>query len=136
MAQVDARTTTRRRFVSLTTAAAAVLPTGINAAAGDPIFALIERAGAAYRAMDEDCQHSDKMSDVLSDAWDSTMTAVLSTPPTTMAGVIAALHFAGGEMVDGCRLSDSMAATDEDLYDAACNFLPMISAALRRLAGR
>ena len=123
--------------------------------ADDPIFALIERHRAATRAFSAAVSHKDKVQEVhwpwsdaperiaadaqydaASDAWQDTIEDLLSTEPTTIAGVAVVLDYVnepswGKEDDDKKTILVEAFETSEE---AALAFLPMIAATLRRPA--
>jgi hypothetical protein len=123
--------------------------------ADDPIFALIERHRAATRAFSAAVSHKDKVQEVhwpwsdaperiaadaqydaASDAWQDTIEDLLSTEPTTIAGVAVVLDYVN-EPSWGKEDDDKktiLVEAFETSQEAALAFLPMIAATLRRLA--
>jgi hypothetical protein len=98
----------------------------------DPVFAAIERHRQAMRT--RPAEHDDDARDRLLAAEGDAFVEWLTTPPTTMAGVIATLDHAAANYSDGfdsyyCRgdgdLSDVVAAGEQ--------FPAMIAAALRQI---
>jgi hypothetical protein len=111
------------------------------AATPDPIFALIEAHKAAqieYKtALDRDPYFDTPAIKAACDAAMAAHAAVLSTRPTTLAGVAAVLAFAGTEMFDD-DIGDSVLVNADGglppLRDASRGFLPMIAETVARLS--
>src|SRR5215472_10564704 len=123
--------------------------------ADDPIFALIQRHRAATRAFSAAVSNKDKVEEVhwpwsdaperiaadaqydaASDAWQEAIEELLSTEPTTIAGVAAVLDYVN-EPSWGKEDDDKktiLVEAFETSQEAALAFLPMIAATLRRLA--
>jgi hypothetical protein len=122
--------------------------------ADDPIFALIERHRAATRAFAAAVSNKDKVQeahwpwsdaperiaadaqyDAASDARQEAIEDLLSTEPTTFAGVAAVLDYVNEPSWD--KEDDGketiLVEAFETLQEAALAFLPMIAATLRRL---
>jgi len=123
--------------------------------ADDPIFALIERHRGATCAFSAAVSNKDKVQaahwpwsdaperiaadaqyDAASDARQEAIEDLLSTQPTTIAGVAAVLDYVnepswGEEQDDKETILVEAFETSEE---AALAFLPMIAATLRRLA--
>jgi len=123
--------------------------------ADDPIFALIERHRGAARTFSAAVSNKDKVQaahwpwsdaperiaadaqyDAASDARHEAIEDLLSTQPTTIAGVAAVLDYVnepswGEEHDDKETILVEAFETSEE---AALAFLPMIAATLRRLA--
>ena len=123
--------------------------------ADDPIFALIERHRGATRAFSAAVSNKDKVQaahwpwsdaperiaadaqyDAASDARHEAIEDLLSTQPTTIAGVAAVLDYVNepswGEDHDDKKTI--LVEAFETSEEAALAFLPMIAATLRRLA--
>ena len=123
--------------------------------ADDPIFALIQRHRAATRAFSAAVSNKDKVEEVhwpwsdaperiaadaqydaASDAWQEAIEELLSTEPTTIAGVAVVLDYVN-EPSWGKEDDDKktiLVEAFETSQEAALAFLPMIAATLRRLA--
>jgi hypothetical protein len=123
--------------------------------ADDPIFGLIQRHRAATRAFAAAVSNKEKVQEVhwpwsdaperiaadaqydaASDAWQEAIEDLLSTEPTTIAGVAAVLDYVN-EPSWGKEDDDKetiLVEAFETLQEAALAFLPMIASTLRRLA--
>ena len=123
--------------------------------ADDPIFALIQRHRAATRAFSAAVSNKDKVEEVhwpwsdaperiaadaqydaASDAWQEAIEELLSTEPTTIAGVAAVLDYVN-EPSWGKEDDDKktiLVEAFETSQEAALAFLPMVASTLRGLA--
>jgi hypothetical protein len=157
------KTTTRRAALSAIAAAASALPVAmptVSAFASEPdqIFALIEAHKAAVRrdveaievvtstpfanvGAHEDAQ--DRRSETADNARDLQI-SLLTTPPTTMAGVVAVLRHAMTGQYGDIYFEDGHASTvlgdlymseDAEMIEIAQNFLPMTANTIARLSG-
>jgi hypothetical protein len=119
-------------------AAASVLPAAaalsFPSAEADPIFAAIEAHRAAQTALRAECKADPEADDWPSmDTERDTHIAVLTTVPTTAAGIAAVLEYVGSPSSnEGCLLADAINSNDE-LGEAGENFLDQIAAAVRGL---
>jgi hypothetical protein len=155
MAQADSDCTTPRAFVRSQTSfratddtipvAAPAIPSTQNS---DRIFIAIEEHGAALdrrnRIIEEICAAEERLKAEEREAWHSyekAVVALLTTKPTTMAGVIAAMSYVAlpespgpgvcETILDGARLSSNQEAA------AAAEHFPALSAeALREITGQ
>jgi hypothetical protein len=107
------------------------LPVALGAPPDDLAIAAVERHRAAMQAwLAED---DEALSTQLLDAEQDACIAWLTTPPTTMAGVIATLEHAGMRDYEHTILLESAHYHGERL-DAAEQFPAMIAAALRKIS--
>ncbi len=147
MAQADSNSTTRRTFVRSPSVAPDPAPETARTEAADPIFAAIEghRSALSRRndIIEEICTAEERLKAREREAWHSyekAVVALLTTKPTTMAGVIAALSYVAlpeasdpgvcETILDGAKLSSNQEAA------AAAEHFPALSAeALREISG-
>jgi hypothetical protein len=155
MAQADSNSTTRRTFVRSQTsfrATDATIPVEEPAIPvtenSDRIFTAIEEHREALnrrnRTIEEICTTEERLKAEEREAWHSYETAVialLTTKPTSMAGVIAAMSYVAlpessgpgvcETILDGARLSSNREAA------AAAELFPALNAeALREIIGK
>ncbi|SRR5258708_28839720 len=151
-----------RRKLLATMPAAALAPAAATAlcrlpsAEDDPIFALIAAQRETMRALSAAFRKQSDMEEADGDeGWNAggidvddahdhdcdALVAILTTPPTTLAGVAALLEHCGlprfpdekGAWRNDSILRDASLCCQEDVVDAAKNFLPTIAATLRKL---
>lgn len=98
---------TRRHLLTIAAggAVAAVIPTAALAAAPavDPIYAAIERHKQAAAVWDALLEQSDEDDDAVDDAWGLCEQAgidLVTTEPTTQAGIVAAIAYIRIQMLD------------------------------------
>lgn len=155
MAQADSNSTTRRAYVRSQTSfratdatiplAAPAIPRTENS---DRIFTAIEEHREALdrrnRIIEEICTAEERLKAEECEAWHSyekAVVALLTTKPTTMAGIIAAMSYVAlpessgpgvcETILDGARLSSNQEAA------AAAEHFPALSAeALREITGQ
>jgi hypothetical protein len=140
-------TTVSRRQMLATMPAAAATMTGGAAAAGasadDPVFAAIERHRQVIQArlLALHTDQPDEISNQLLTAEGNAFLAWLTTPPTTMTGVIATLDHASHRPSDNVLPGDytyahlaESAQYFGNIRKAGEQFPAMIAAALRQIA--
>ena len=151
MAQADSQFTTRRAFLdspeTQLTTKAVISPNAVrmpdvtvsDAVAADPIFTAIDAHNRELdrrnQTIDALCAAEDRHKAEERDAWyryEKASIALLTTKPSTMAGVIALMHYVGlpecsgpgacETILDGARLSSNREAA------AAAERFPVLSA--------
>jgi hypothetical protein len=110
----------------------------------DPMFAAIERHRTAMQALAAAHEPPDALIEQLSGAEQDALLAWLTTPPTTMAGVVASLAYASYRPPDNeyANLAESAQycrgdgdSDPNDILTAGEQFPAMIAAVLRKIAG-
>jgi hypothetical protein len=102
----------------------------------DPVFAAVEKHRQAVQAWlaEDDETLSPQLLAAERDAW----LAWLTTPPTTMAGVIATMEHASYRPYDSSEYANLSQSTQysSDILEAGEALPLMIAEALRKIAGR
>jgi hypothetical protein len=130
------RNTTRRTFTALAISAAipaAVMPKVAQAAEPDPIFALIEAHRQAFIEFDAALGPCEDWEDAEPHyvPWNAATKALLTTPPTTPAGIAALLEYLNSPAYD--ETYKTLLAELQDSKDGDA-FMPMIIDTVRSLA--
>jgi hypothetical protein len=142
---MNATTVSRRQMLVTTPAAAATMTGGAaTASADDPVFVAIERHRQAIQArlLALRTDQPDEISNQLLTAEGDAFLVWLTTPPTTMAGVIATLDHASRRPSDNLLPGDytyahlaESAQYFGNIRKAGEQFPAMIAAALRQIFG-
>jgi hypothetical protein len=111
----------------------------------DPVFAAIERHHQAAQALSAAHEPPDALLEQLSAAEEDAFVAWLTTPPTTMAGVIATLTYASRRACEAAAYANLAESAQycpgdgedhpSDILTAGEQFPAMIAAALCKIAG-
>jgi hypothetical protein len=161
--KTDTNLSRRRLLASVPAVAAAGVPSVATALGGlaagatiDPIFGLIAAQRETMRALSAAFRKQSDMEEADSDeGWNEgkvdvddahdrdcdALVVVLTTQPTTLAGVAALLEHCGlprfpdekGASRNDSILRDASLCFQKDVVDAAKDFLPTIAATLRKL---
>jgi hypothetical protein len=111
-------------------------PDRIAGPSADPVFAAVEKHRQAVQAWlaEDDETLSAQLLAAERDAW----LAWLTTPPTTMAAVIATMEHASYRPYDSSEYANQAESTQysSDILEAGEAFPLMIAEALRKIAGR
>jgi hypothetical protein len=144
-------TVSRRHVLASVPAVTAALsgpPASAAGAAYDPVFAAIEKHRQAAQAISKAHEPSDALVTQLSGAEVEAFLAWLTTPPTTLAGVIATLEHASRRAYaegNGSHVYTNLAESalydpddgdPDDILKAGEQFPAMVAAALRKITGR
>jgi hypothetical protein len=137
--KAKATAVSRRQMLASVPAADALSPT--TAEASDPVFAAIRRHRQAVQSRIP--EHDEDAAGKLLDAESDALLVWLTTPPTTMAGVLATLDHASARQPwpacwrpddhDGCTNLLESADCDHEWFAAIEQFPAMIATALRQI---
>jgi hypothetical protein len=110
----------------------------------DPVFAAIERHGQAAQTLSAAHEPPDELLEQLSAAEEDAFVAWLTTPPTTLAGVIATLEYASRRACEAAPYANLAESAQycrgdgeddpSDVLTAGEQFPALVAAALRRIA--